>query len=228
MWCRAGRRRLRGMWCCLRGACWARRRLAWRLVAGWRRCRCLRGRRWRLLLRAMSWWSWMSRWRPGRFGTRIAMRWRRWWRLLAALAGRLAIARDTLGELRAQRCGGSRGGPAAAFGWRFDGQVRSGGSRCCESFGAEFFFTGALIQPGKPVVFGRLPKRGQFQVNEAGEYRVPFERPWDGDGLIFLGCREIRCRRRFALLCLWLRCCARWRGERRLRRCLWRLGWRRR
>src|SRR3954451_684159 len=24
-------------------------------------------------------------------------------------------------------------------------------------FGAEFFFTGALIQPGRPVVFGRVP-----------------------------------------------------------------------
>ncbi len=28
------------------------------------------------------------------------------------------------------------------------------------SLGAEFFFTGALIQPGKPVVFGRLPVSG--------------------------------------------------------------------
>ena len=32
------------------------------------------------------------------------------------------------------------------------------------SFGAEFFFTGALIQPGKPVVFGRLraPDRAKY------------------------------------------------------------------
>lgn len=29
--------------------------------------------------------------------------------------------------------------------------------------GAEFFFTGALIQPGKPVVFGRLPKGAASQ-----------------------------------------------------------------
>jgi molybdopterin molybdotransferase len=29
------------------------------------------------------------------------------------------------------------------------------------SLGAEFFFTGALIQPGKPVVFGRLPLPGR-------------------------------------------------------------------
>ena len=30
--------------------------------------------------------------------------------------------------------------------------------------GAEFFFTGAKIQPGKPIVFGRLPKRGRGEV----------------------------------------------------------------
>jgi molybdopterin molybdotransferase len=29
-------------------------------------------------------------------------------------------------------------------------------------FGAEFFFTGVKMQPGKPVVFGRLPARGEF------------------------------------------------------------------
>lgn len=29
-------------------------------------------------------------------------------------------------------------------------------------FDAEFFFTGARIQPGKPVVFGRLPKQGLY------------------------------------------------------------------
>ena len=30
------------------------------------------------------------------------------------------------------------------------------------AFGAEFFFTGARIQPGKPVVFGRLPGPGLY------------------------------------------------------------------
>jgi molybdopterin molybdotransferase len=29
-------------------------------------------------------------------------------------------------------------------------------------FGAEFFFTGVKMQPGKPVVFGRLPAMGEF------------------------------------------------------------------
>jgi molybdopterin molybdotransferase len=30
------------------------------------------------------------------------------------------------------------------------------------SLGAEFFFTGVTMQPGKPVVFGRLPSTGEF------------------------------------------------------------------
>jgi molybdopterin molybdotransferase len=29
-----------------------------------------------------------------------------------------------------------------------------------ETLGAEFFFTGVKMQPGKPVVFGRLPAAG--------------------------------------------------------------------
>lgn len=31
------------------------------------------------------------------------------------------------------------------------------------NLGAEFFFTGALIQPGKPVVFGRMPPAGEYR-----------------------------------------------------------------
>ncbi len=31
-----------------------------------------------------------------------------------------------------------------------------------EAIGAEFFFTGVRMQPGKPVVFGRIPARGQY------------------------------------------------------------------
>ena len=79
---------------------------------------------------------------------------------LAEAAGgvglRLAIARDTLGELRAQ----------VAEGREADLLLLSGGvsmgkydlvEQVLGEFRAEFFFTGALIQPGKPVVFGRLP-----------------------------------------------------------------------
>jgi molybdopterin molybdotransferase len=69
---------------------------------------------------------------------------------------RLAIARDTLGELRAQ----------VAEGRESDLLLLSGGvsmgkydlvEQVLREFRAEFFFTGALIQPGKPIVFGRLP-----------------------------------------------------------------------
>jgi molybdopterin molybdotransferase len=69
---------------------------------------------------------------------------------------RLAIARDTLGELRAQ----------VAEGREADLLLLSGGvsmgkydlvEQVLGEFRAEFFFTGALIQPGKPIVFGRLP-----------------------------------------------------------------------
>ena len=69
---------------------------------------------------------------------------------------RLAIARDTLGELRAQ----------VAEGREADLLLLTGGvsmgkydlvEQVLGEFRAEFYFTGALIQPGKPVVFGRLP-----------------------------------------------------------------------
>ena len=33
-----------------------------------------------------------------------------------------------------------------------------------EEFGAEFFFTSVAMQPGKPVVFGRLPARGHHPL----------------------------------------------------------------
>jgi molybdopterin molybdotransferase len=70
---------------------------------------------------------------------------------------RLAIARDSLGELRAQVAEGRAG----------DLLLLSGGvsmgkydlvEQVLREFRAEFFFTGAMIQPGKPVVFGRLPR----------------------------------------------------------------------
>jgi molybdopterin molybdotransferase len=71
---------------------------------------------------------------------------------------RLAIARDTIEELRAQ----------VAEGREADLLLLSGGvsmgkydlvEQVLLEAGAEFFFTGVLIQPGKPVVFGRLPKQ---------------------------------------------------------------------
>jgi molybdopterin molybdotransferase len=69
---------------------------------------------------------------------------------------RLAVARDSFAELKERVERGMAG----------DLLVLSGGvsmgkydlvEQVLAELGAEFFFTGALIQPGKPVVFGRLP-----------------------------------------------------------------------
>jgi molybdopterin molybdotransferase len=89
--------------------------------------------------------------------------------------GKLPIARDTRADLFERIAAGSM----------WDLMLLSGGvsmgkydlvEEVLTEFGAEFFFTGALIQPGKPIVFGRLPKRGTFQTTETGEYLVPPER----------------------------------------------------
>ena len=89
---------------------------------------------------------------------------------LAEAAGgvgkRLAVARDTLGELRAQ----------VAEGREADLLLLSGGvsmgkydlvEQVLREFRAEFFFTGALIQPGKPVVFGRIPRHPEMRESFA-------------------------------------------------------------
>jgi molybdopterin molybdotransferase len=69
---------------------------------------------------------------------------------------RLAVARDSFAELKERVERGMAG----------DLLVLSGGvsmgkydlvEQVLAELGAEFLFTGALIQPGKPVVFGRLP-----------------------------------------------------------------------
>jgi molybdopterin molybdotransferase len=70
---------------------------------------------------------------------------------------RMAIARDVREELRERV---SRGRRADLL--LFSGGVSMGKYDLVEEvlaeFGAEFFFTGVKMQPGKPVVFGRLPK----------------------------------------------------------------------
>jgi molybdopterin molybdotransferase len=71
---------------------------------------------------------------------------------------RLAVARDTLEDLRER----------IEDGRKADLLLLSGGvsmgkydlvEQVLREAGAEFLFTGALIQPGKPIVFGRLPKQ---------------------------------------------------------------------
>ena len=76
-------------------------------------------------------------------------------------AGRLKIARDTREDVWERIAQGSM----------WDLLVLSGGvsmgkfdlvEEVLAEFDAEFFFTGALIQPGKPVVFGRLANGRYF------------------------------------------------------------------
>jgi molybdopterin molybdotransferase len=77
-------------------------------------------------------------------------------RVEGGVAARLAVARDAFAELteRVQR------GMAADL-LLLSGGVSKGKYDLVEDvlaeLGAEFFFTGAMIQPGRPVVFGRLP-----------------------------------------------------------------------
>lgn len=77
----------------------------------------------------------------------------------SATAVRLEVARDTVEDLRARL-----GEALAADLLLFSGGVSMGKYDLVEvalrEAGAEFFFTGARIQPGKPIVFGRLPRPG--------------------------------------------------------------------
>jgi molybdopterin molybdotransferase len=98
------------------------------------------------------------------------------------LPGRLGIARDRVEDLRER----------IAQGAMWDLLVLSGGvsmgkhdlvEQVLRECGAEFYFTGALIQPGKPVVFGRLPKRGEvFHPSRADE-----PASWQGEWTYFFG-----------------------------------------
>ncbi len=96
-------------------------------------------------------------------------------------AVRLAIARDTREDVRAR----------IAEALRSDLVLLSGGvsagkydlvEEVLAEFGAEFFFTGVKMQPGKPLVFGRLPVSGHAsqragQLPEAGGWTYFFGLP---------------------------------------------------
>jgi molybdopterin molybdotransferase len=85
--------------------------------------------------------------------------------LVAAAGGeaeRLKIARDTREDLRGR----------VEEGRKADLLLLSGGvsagkydlvEEVLAEFGAEFFFTGVKLQPGKPVVFGRMPREGGWR-----------------------------------------------------------------
>ncbi len=86
-----------------------------------------------------------------------------------ALAMRLPVARDSRGDLR-ERLEEARGANLVLL----SGGVSMGKYDLVEDAlreaGAEFFFTGARIQPGKPVVFGRLPRVGDARGGEGWTY----------------------------------------------------------
>ncbi|WP_158824456.1 gephyrin-like molybdotransferase Glp [Granulicella sp. S156] len=76
------------------------------------------------------------------------------------IAQRLAIAHDTLADLRERIAQGREADLLLLSGGVSMGKYDLVEQVLAES-GAEFLFTGALIQPGKPVVFGRLPGPGK-------------------------------------------------------------------
>jgi molybdopterin molybdotransferase len=86
------------------------------------------------------------------------------------LAHQLPIARDTLEDLRERIAQGRSADLLLLSGGVSMGKYDLVEQVLTES-GAELFFTGALIQPGKPVVFGRLPKSASQRVSEsAGQW----------------------------------------------------------
>ena len=84
------------------------------------------------------------------------------------VAVRLEIARDTREDVRARIAEGR-----TADLMLLSGGVSAGKYDLVEDvlaeFGAEFFFTGVKMQPGKPVVFGRLPRVGESTGQAASE-----------------------------------------------------------
>lgn len=97
--------------------------------------------------------------------------------MVAAAGGRparLDTARDTRQDIRDRVAQGRRGDLLL-----FSGGVSMGKfdlvEQVLEEFGAEFFFTGVEMQPGKPLVFGRLPKLED--VRETGPDRYFFGLP---------------------------------------------------
>jgi len=83
--------------------------------------------------------------------------------------GRLEIARDTLGDLR-ERIAHARVSDLMLL----SGGVSMGKYDLVEGvlaeYGAELFFTGAMIQPGKPVVFGRIRRDQRSEIRDQREW----------------------------------------------------------
>ena len=88
-------------------------------------------------------------------------------------------ARDSLEDLAACVCQGLQSAPLLLL----TGGVSMGKFDLVEEvlagMGAEFFFTGVKIQPGKPVVFGRVPPRLPIGPRDtSSDYREIQSPPW--------------------------------------------------
>jgi len=95
-------------------------------------------------------------------------------------ARRLAIARDTRESLRERIAEGSGSGLLLLSGGVSVGKYDLVEEVLAE-FGAEFFFRGVRMQPGRPVVFGRLRKTASQRGSESASQRVgelAEEREW--------------------------------------------------
>jgi molybdopterin molybdotransferase len=81
---------------------------------------------------------------------------------------RLPIARDNAEDLRMRIAEGRQADLLLLSGGVSMGKYDLVEQALAEA-GAEFLFTGARIQPGRPVVFGRLPRTGESTRRKAGE-----------------------------------------------------------
>ena len=89
-------------------------------------------------------------------------------------AWRMSIARDTREDLRTRIEKGQETDLLLLSGGVSAGKYDLVEEVLAES-GAEFFFTGVKMQPGKPVVFGRMPKAASQRVSESESQQADSE-----------------------------------------------------
>jgi hypothetical protein len=189
---RAGRKRLRDNCCWIEDDAWTMPGLRLRLQWARAGCRFSGSRAWLCFRRATRWWRLTRRRARRRFGIRIRIRWRRRFRMRREPV-RLAIAPDERGRLRA----------LIEEGLQCDLLLLTGGvsmgkydlvEQVLAELQAEFYFTGAEIQPGRPVVFGSCGADTLVRAvgSESAASRGQ-ECPRHTRG-IFLGCPGIRFR----------------------------------
>ncbi len=156
---RAVRRHVPATRCCRPVRVWARRSWRWPRRSARRSSRCGRSRSWQFSRRGMSWWmpAWTAR---ADADPELQLAWAGGAGARAMVASpcccRRLQTRERHWRLRLRAC-------ATRACCCLSGGVSAGKYDLVEevllTMGAEFFFTGVKIQPGKPAVFGRLPAR---------------------------------------------------------------------